>query len=102
MADVCHIFDSIKNEPGDREEMKHSIFEGSAAAIVTPMDDYGNLDYEAMGRLLDRIMDGGTDAVVVNGTTGESATLDDREKLSVMEYVIRHVDGRGATAPSMR
>ena len=42
-ADVCHIFDSIKNEPGDREEMKHSIFEGSAAAIVTPMDDYGNL-----------------------------------------------------------
>ena len=94
MADVCHIFDSIKNEPGDREEMKHSIFEGSAAAIVTPMDDYGNLDYEAMGRLLDRIMDGGTDAVVVNGTTGESATLDDREKLSVMEYVIRHVDGR--------
>ena len=34
MADVCHIFDSIKNEPGDREEMKHSIFEGSAAAIV--------------------------------------------------------------------
>ena len=94
MADVCHIFDSIKNEPGDREEMRHSIFEGSAAAIVTPMDDYGNLDYEAMGRLLDRIMDGGTDAVVVNGTTGESATLDDREKLSVMEYVIRHVDGR--------
>mgnify|MGYP000861134826 CR=1 FL=1 len=90
MADVCHIFDSIKNEPGDREEMRHSIFEGSAAAIVTPMDDYGNLDYEAMGRLLDRIMDGGTDAVVVNGTTGESATLDDREKLSVMEYVIRH------------
>ena len=74
--------------------MRHSIFEGSAAAIVTPMDEYGNLDYEAMGRLLDRIMDEGTDAVVVNGTTGESATLDDREKLSVMEYVIRHVDGR--------
>ncbi len=74
--------------------MRHSIFEGSAAAIVTPMDEYGNLDYEAMGRLLDRIVDGGTDAVVVNGTTGESATLDDREKLSVMEYVIRHVDGR--------
>ena len=74
--------------------MRHSIFEGSAAAIVTPMDEYGNLDYEAMGRLLDRIMDGGTDAVVVNGTTGESATLADREQLSVMEYVIRHVDGR--------
>ena len=57
--------------------MKHSIFEGSAAAVVTPMDAYGNLDLDAMGRLLDRILEGGTDAVVVNGTTGESATLDD-------------------------
>lgn len=70
MADVCHIFDSIKNEPGDREEMKHSIFEGSAAAIVTPMDDYGNLDYEAMGRLLDRIMTGGRMRLLLMGPPG--------------------------------
>ncbi|MCC8025190.1 MAG: 4-hydroxy-tetrahydrodipicolinate synthase [Clostridium sp.] len=74
--------------------MRHSIFEGSAAAVVTPMDAYGNLDFDAMKRLLDRIIEGGTDAVVVNGTTGESATLDHREKLSVIEFVIRHVDGR--------
>lgn len=74
--------------------MRHSIFEGSAAAVVTPMDCYGNLELDAMKRLLDRLIDGGTDAIVVNGTTGESATLDDKEKLQVIEFVIRHVDGR--------
>lgn len=74
--------------------MRQSIFEGSAAAIVTPMDSYGDLDFRAMERLLERIIEGGTDAIVVNGTTGESATLDDSEKVKVMEYVIRKVDGR--------
>ncbi len=43
--------------------MRHSIFEGSAAAVVTPMDAYGNLDFDAMKRLLDRIIEGGTDAL---------------------------------------
>ena len=36
----------------------------------------------------------GTDAVVVNGTTGESATLDDKEKMAVIRYAVRQVDGR--------
>ena len=33
--------------------MRHSIFEGSAAAVVTPMNGYGNLDFDAFGRLLE-------------------------------------------------
>lgn len=55
-------------------------FEGSATAVVTPMNGYGNLDFDAFGRLLEWMIREGTDAVVVNGTTGESATLDDKEK----------------------
>lgn len=74
--------------------MRQSIFEGSAAAVVTPMDQYGNLDFEAFGRHLERMIEGKTDAVVVNGTTGESATLDHKEKLAVIRYAVRKVDGR--------
>lgn len=74
--------------------MGKSIFEGSAVAVATPMNRDGTLDFGGMQRLLDRILDGGSDAVVVNGTTGESATLDDREKLEVIGFVIRYVDGR--------
>ena len=74
--------------------MKRSIFEGSAAAVVTPMYEYGNLDLDAMGRLLDWLLEEKTDAIVVNGTTGESATLDDNEKMEVIGFVIRHVNGR--------
>lgn len=74
--------------------MGKSVFEGSAVAIATPMNRDGTLDFCGMKKLLDHILDGGSDAVVVNGTTGESATLDDREKLEVIGFVIRHVDGR--------
>ena len=74
--------------------MRESIYEGSAAAAAMPMDTDGHLDYEGLGRLLEWIIEGGTDAVVVNGTTGESATLSDREKLDVIRYAVRKVDGR--------
>ena len=69
--------------------MSHSIFVGSAAAVVTPMNGYGNLDFDAFGRLLEWMIREGTDAVVVNGTTGESATLDDKEKMAVIRYAVR-------------
>ena len=74
--------------------MRQSIFKGSAAALVTPMKPGGGLDFTALRRLTDRVLAGKTDAVVVNGTTGESATLSDREKLAVIEAVIKTVDGR--------
>ncbi|MFQ9702999.1 MAG: dihydrodipicolinate synthase family protein [Enterocloster clostridioformis] len=74
--------------------MRHSIFEGSATAVVTPMNGYGNLDFDAFGRLLEWMIREGTDAVVVNGTTGESATLDDKEKMAVIRYAVRQVDGQ--------
>lgn len=54
--------------------MKPCVFTGSAVAIVTPFCGDG-VDLEAFDRLIERQIQGGTDAIVVCGTTGEAATL---------------------------
>lgn len=59
--------------------MGHVIFQGSAAAIVTPMHNRQRVDYQAFRRILEYQIEGGTDAILVNGTTGESAVLPDTE-----------------------
>lgn len=74
--------------------MKDAIFKGSAVAIVTPMDSHGNLDFKAMEKLLKFQLENGTDAIVVNGTTGESATLEEKEKLELIEFVVHYVNHR--------
>lgn len=70
------------------------IFEGSAAAVITPMDENGNIDFSAMEKLLDFQLENHTDGIVVNGTTGESAVLSDEEKLQIIEFTIKHIRGR--------
>lgn len=72
----------------------HMIFSGSAAAVVTPMTESGAIDFPAMEKLLDFQLKHGTDAIVVNGTTGESATLTDEEKLSLIEFTAAYVNGQ--------
>jgi 4-hydroxy-tetrahydrodipicolinate synthase len=74
--------------------MKDAIFKGSAAAIVTPMESHGNLDFKTMEKLLKFQLENGTDAIVVNGTTGESATLEEKEKLELLEFVVHYVNHR--------
>lgn len=74
--------------------MKDAIFKGSAAAIVTPMDERGNIDFTALEKLLKYQLDNGTDAILVNGTTGESATLEEKEKLELLKSVIYYVNKR--------
>lgn len=70
------------------------IFEGSAAAVITPMDNDGNIDFSAMERLLDFQLENHTDGIVVNGTTGESAVLSDEERLQIIAFTIKHIGGR--------
>lgn len=70
------------------------IFEGSAAAVITPMDDDGNIDFSAMERLLDFQLENHTDGIVVNGTTGESAVLSDEERFQIIAFTIKHIGGR--------
>ncbi|MDO4328129.1 MAG: 4-hydroxy-tetrahydrodipicolinate synthase [Lachnospiraceae bacterium] len=74
--------------------MKREIFKGSAVALATPMDETGAVDYRALERLIGFQLDQGIDAVLVNGTTGESATLSDREKLEALSFVIDRVGGK--------
>ncbi|RKD33971.1 4-hydroxy-tetrahydrodipicolinate synthase [Lacrimispora algidixylanolytica] len=74
--------------------MKNAIFKGSGAAIVTPMDEHGNLDLKATEKLLKFQLEHGTDAIIVNGTTGESSTLEEKEKLELLELTIHYVNHR--------
>jgi 4-hydroxy-tetrahydrodipicolinate synthase len=60
-------------------------------AMVTPFDAAGNVDDAAAIRLLHHLLDNGSDGVVVCGTTGEAATLDDHEHLGFLELIIGEV-----------
>ncbi len=72
---------------------KKSIFRGAATALVTPFLD-GEVDYIAFGHLIDRQIDLGIDALVICGTTGESATLSDREHHEVLNFALAKANGR--------
>ena len=58
---------------------------GSMVALVTPMRDDGAIDYEDLRRLLEFHIDAGSEALVIAGTTGESATLDHDEHIELIE-----------------
>ena len=73
--------------------MQQPIFTGSGTAIVTPFTN-DSVDYPALGRLLDFQLEGGADAIIVCGTTGEAVTMSYVERMRAIETVVRHVDGR--------
>src|SRR5262245_42018616 len=68
-------------------------FTGSMCAIVTPFRG-GNVDADALQRLVDFQIDNGTSALVPCGTTGESATLTHQEHYQVIELTIKYARGR--------
>ncbi len=70
------------------------MFHGSMVALVTPMSDSGQLDYEALERLIEFHIENGTQAIVAVGTTGESATLDQEEHCAVINFVVDRVKQR--------
>ncbi|MBI5451784.1 MAG: 4-hydroxy-tetrahydrodipicolinate synthase [Gammaproteobacteria bacterium] len=70
------------------------MFHGSMVALVTPMHPDGALDYQGLERLVEFHLENGTNAIVAVGTTGESATLDEREHCAVIRETVRMVRGR--------
>lgn len=74
--------------------MKTPIFKGSATALVTPFDRQGELDEPALLALIDWQLSQGTDALVVCATTGECATLSDREWSRVVSLAVERAAGR--------
>lgn len=74
--------------------MKKQLFKGSGVAIVTPMLADGSIDYETFKSLIEFQIKGGSDAIVVCGTTGEASAMNDEEHLDVIEYCVQTVNGR--------
>jgi len=73
--------------------MKTTVFSGVCTALITPFRD-GKIDFEALRGLLKFQIDGGVDALLINGTTGESATLTDAEKREMISFAVSEVGGR--------
>jgi 4-hydroxy-tetrahydrodipicolinate synthase len=74
--------------------MSAGLFAGSSVAIVTPMRADGSIDFAAWERLLDYHQAHETDAIIVGGTTGESATITDNELRELVLAAQRFVRGR--------
>jgi len=70
------------------------MFHGSMVALVTPMHDDGSLDFSSLEKLVEFHVDNGTDAIVSMGTTGESATLDEKEHIEVVRRTVAAAAGR--------
>lgn len=73
--------------------MKQTLFTGVGTAIVTPFKN-GAVNFPAFGRLIDRQLAGGVHAIIVCGTTGEAATMTQKERLETIQYCIDRVAGR--------
>lgn len=67
---------------------------GSIVALVTPMYENGEIDWQSLDKLVQWHIDEGTDAIVAVGTTGESATLSVEEHTKVIERVVEFANGR--------
>jgi len=69
-------------------------FKGAGVAIVTPFKNDSSIDFSALGRVINHVIKGGINYIVVLGTTGESVTLTKDEKQAVISYAREAVDGR--------
>ena len=71
-----------------------AIFKGAGVAIVTPMKENGDVNFDKLGEILEEQIAEGTDAVIICGTTGESSTLSHEEHMETIRYTIDKVNKR--------
>lgn len=69
-------------------------FTGLGVAMVTPFNKELKIDYKGLEKLTNHLIDNGVDYLVVQGTTGESATLSSEEKKDILDFVIKINNGR--------
>ena len=67
---------------------------GSITALVTPMKENGELDYSSLEKLINFQIDSGISALVAVGTTGESATIDFKDHIKLIEFFVKTASGR--------
>jgi 4-hydroxy-tetrahydrodipicolinate synthase len=73
--------------------MQHK-FIGTGVALVTPFKEDGSIDYAAYKKLINHVIDGGVDYILVNGTTGESATTSASEKVEMLAFAKKENNNR--------
>lgn len=71
-----------------------AIFKGAGVAIVTPMKENLEVNYDKLDEMLEEQIAGGTDAIVICGTTGESATMTEEEHAATIRFAIERVNHR--------
>lgn len=71
-----------------------AIFKGAGVAIVTPFHEDGSINYKKFAQLIEDQIAGGTDAIIVCGTTGEASTLTHEEHLDLIRFCAEKVNGR--------
>lgn len=71
-----------------------AIFQGAGVALITPMKDNLDIHYEKLDELLEEQIAEGTDAIIICGTTGESATMSEQEHIDVIRFAIERVNHR--------
>lgn len=74
--------------------MKKHKLGGVGAAMITPFKSDFSCDYDTLGRMIDYVIDGGTDYIVALGTTAETPTLSHEERNEVFRYIRERVAGR--------
>ncbi|USK61263.1 4-hydroxy-tetrahydrodipicolinate synthase [Peribacillus asahii] len=70
------------------------VFGKVVTAMVTPFDIKGNVDFQKTTTLVNYLLNNGTDALVLSGTTGESPTLSSEEKIALLRHVVKVADKR--------
>lgn len=76
------------------EEENMAIFTGAGVAIVTPMKENGEVNYDKLGELIDFQINNQTDAIIICGTTGESSTLTHEEHIEAIRFAAQYVNKR--------
>ena len=71
-----------------------AIFKGAGVAITTPFKTDLSVDFETFAKQIELQIEGGTDAIIVCGTTGEASTLTHEEHLDVIRFCVNQVNGR--------
>lgn len=74
--------------------MNRDIFKGLGVALVTPFMENGAVDFTAVARIVDNLVEGGVDYILVLGTTGETPTLTTDERKALVRFVRERVAGR--------
>lgn len=74
--------------------MKNPIFTGAGTALVTPFDENGKVNFKKLKELIEFQINGKADAIIICGTTGESATLSDDEHIEIIRFTVKCAEKR--------